>query len=336
MNNTIYDIDLTRMLPPSLKEDEKILSLGRVIAGELQKNATLARQSIIYARIDELDENILDILAYDLHVDWYDYTYSIEAKRALIKDSVRVHKRLGTKFAVETALGGLHPNSYIEEWFQYGGEPFSFRVVLDTTHSRAGAGYFEIRKAVESYKRLSAHMDDLIYQCTVNIVVGIETRVFVYSSGMTGKVLAGTVPQRNVVGGVEQADMTIQGSSQGYKFTSPAAGTVPDRSTIAALRENTIVTPLSGEGFPYSVEMTGKTVSGTVPQRNIVGVAERAEMAFEGDLQGFKYESPIAGTKPGRSTQAEAESGGLLQTVTAEGYKYNVKRCGMRPFVKKD
>ena len=295
MNNTIYDIDLTRMLPPSLKDDENMLALARVIGDELQKTSRMAKLNIIYARIDELEENVLDVLAYDLHVDWYDYTYPIEAKRALIKDSVRVHKRLGTKFAVETALGNLHPNSYVEEWFEYNGEPFSFRVILDTTFSRAGAGYFEIKKAVDTYKRLSAHMNDLIYQCTVKFTLGIETTAFIYRTGMTGKVIAGTVPQRNTIGAVEQSNIQAAGDSAGYKFKSKAAGTVPIRSTIAALSESTINAPTAGEGFKYTTGMTGKQNAGTEPQRNTTG---------------------------------SIDGSGISQTVTVEGFKYNVKRCG--------
>lgn len=295
MNNTIYDIDLTRMLPPSLKDDENMLRLARVIGDELQKTSRMAKLNIIYARIDEVEESVLDVLAYDLHVDWYDYTYPVEAKRALIKDSVKVHKRLGTKFAVETALGNIHPNSYVEEWFEYNGEPFSFRVILDTTFSRAGAGYFEIKKAVDLYKRLSAHMDDLIYQCTVKLTLGIEATAYPYRTGMTGKVIVGTIPQRNTIGAVEQSDIQAICDSIGYKFTSKEAGTIPNRSTIVALSESTINAPTAGEGFKYTAGMAGKQSAGMGPQRNTTGSVDES---------------------------------GISQTVTVEGFKYNVKRCG--------
>ncbi|WP_193774564.1 phage tail protein I [Vallitalea guaymasensis] len=194
MSNTIYDIDLTRMLPPSLQQDDNMLALANIIGKELQKNYELANQSIIYARIDDLEEKVLDILAYDLHIDWYDYSYPIEAKRALIKDSVKVHKKLGTKFAVETALGNLHPNSYVEEWFEYAGEPLSFRIILDTTHSRVGAGYSEIEKAVNAYKRKSAHMDNVIYQCNGKVQLSIETDNFNIKPIYCGTLNAGMYP----------------------------------------------------------------------------------------------------------------------------------------------
>ena len=48
MNNTIYGIDLTRALPPTLKNDEDMLALARVIGAELQETGRMIRQNIIY------------------------------------------------------------------------------------------------------------------------------------------------------------------------------------------------------------------------------------------------------------------------------------------------
>ena len=125
--NDLYSIDFTRSLPPALKNDPNMLALAQTIAEQLQATARQIKQNIIYARIDELDEQTLDILAYDLHVDWYDYSYPIEVKRRTIKDSVRVHRRLGTKYAVETALGAVFPGTKVQEWFEYEGQPNSKR-----------------------------------------------------------------------------------------------------------------------------------------------------------------------------------------------------------------
>ena len=91
-DNDIYSIDFTRSLPPVLKNDPKMIALARTIAEQLQVTARQIEKNIIYARIDELDEQTLDVLAYDLHVDWYDYSYPIEVKRQTIKDSVKVHR----------------------------------------------------------------------------------------------------------------------------------------------------------------------------------------------------------------------------------------------------
>lgn len=165
MNNTIGNIDLLRILPPTLKQDKDMSAAAQVIAEQLQKTSYFIRQNIIYARIDELSEAALDVLAYDLHVDWYDYAYPIEVKRQTIKDSVKVHRRLGTKYAVETALGAVFPQSQVKEWFQYGGKPYFFRVAIPVPES--GITWEQQRQIIKKlffYKNLRSHLESIDYQ----------------------------------------------------------------------------------------------------------------------------------------------------------------------------
>ena len=165
MNNTVYDIDFTRSLPPSLKSDTKMLALGKIIAGELQKNIRLAKHTIVYARIDELSENLLDVLAHDLHVDWYDDSLSVDVKRATIKNSVRVHKRLGTKYAVETALNAIYPDTAVKEWFEYGGDPYTFRIQIKAAADAEKQA--QVLEQIRFYKNLRSHLDEIVYRIPI-------------------------------------------------------------------------------------------------------------------------------------------------------------------------
>jgi phage tail P2-like protein len=176
MNRTyaITPENLLRTLPEVLRNDEKMLALASSVAKALAARTDEIDALGIYTRVDDLREDLLDILAYDFKVDWYGYDYGLDAKRALIKDSFRVHRRLGTRSAVETALGDLYPESKVEEWFEYGGDPFFFRVVLDVTDAKAPVQASRIERALASYKRLAARMEMLIYQhsATVSIRTG--------------------------------------------------------------------------------------------------------------------------------------------------------------------
>ena len=131
MSDTVFDIDFTRSLPQPLKDDQNMLALGKAIAGELQENIHMSRLTLIYARIDELSEEWLDILAVDLHVDWYDPDSPVEVKREIIKDSVRIHMTLGTRPAVERVLAAYFGSGQMQHWYEYGGEPHFFRIVTD-------------------------------------------------------------------------------------------------------------------------------------------------------------------------------------------------------------
>ncbi len=195
MNNNIQTADLLRTLPPSLKHDGRMMNLAKVISGELRRNINLVNQNIIFARIGELPEEVLDALAYDLHVDWYDYNHPVEAKRAVIRDSVKVHMRLGTKYAVVTALGSLYPETEVEEWFQYGGQPYYFRIVLDVTNSHVTASYSEIIKAVNLYKSLRSKLEEgengFVFRSRVRININTSVQSYKFTTGMTGQKLCG-------------------------------------------------------------------------------------------------------------------------------------------------
>lgn len=165
MNNKIAEVDFMRSLPLPLKNDNNMLALANIVAGELQKTLRLSKKNIIYACINELPEKVLDLLAYDLHVDWYDDRYTLEEKRRIIKDSVKVHRYKGTKYAVETAVSGLYPDSFVSEWFEYGGEAYGFRVYINI-----GIGEVvtvrkqeDLAQKIECYKNLRSHLDAIIF-----------------------------------------------------------------------------------------------------------------------------------------------------------------------------
>ena len=280
MNNTIYGVDYTRALPPRLKRDPEMLALAQVIGVQLQENSRLTRLGMIYPRIDELPENVLDILAYDLHVDWYDFSYPLEAKRSVIKDSVKVHKRLGTVYATLTALRSVYPDSEIEEWFEYGGDPFLFRVVIDVTNAKAPAEYYQIKRAIDSYKRLTAHMEALIYQCGIDIEIAIETRWWGIKARRKG--ICGTFPQRNMKAGFGNAAIEIEPEAGGYGFQSIQAGTEPQRNTRAALRYGRVEIAGAAQGFGYDVCPTGVDKAGTEPQRSTRTAFRAADIAEVG------------------------------------------------------
>lgn len=293
--NSIFEIDLIRKLPDSLKGSPKIRALASAIAMELQKVNAEIDKTIIYARIDELPEEILDVLAYDLHVDWYDYEHPVEAKRAVIKDSVRVHKYLGTKYAVVTALSSLHPNSAIEEWFEYNGDPYYFRAIIDVTHSRAQADYYTLTKAIEFYKSLRSHLEDIIYQCSINLGIDVDVKAFSFNTGLTGKIRAGEKPQRNIRGSIIEQDIGIDRELSTYLFTSDIAGTKP-YINIRGKKENIDIDIFSDvAGAKYNSGLTGTYRAGTEPERNKLGSDQ------------FKSVSPV---------------------VKVDSYSYNVKRCG--------
>lgn len=326
--NSLKDADFYATFPPALKKDEKMVALGRLIADELHQTVEQTKKNIIYANINELSETWLDVLAYDLHVDWYDYDYPIEAKRAIIRDSVRVHQKLGTKAAVEMALGGIHPKSEIEEWFDYGGKPYRFRIVLDTTESRVAADYDEIIKTVDIYKRLTAHLDGLYYQGSITVVVMPKTEFWLYSVPMTGQLKAGTEPHRNTVGAVENTVIDVMTQAAGYTAKFTPTGTKPDRNIQYQTADVAAVGETEVQAYPFESIFVGTAPDRavTVKDRDIQTVAdtETEQYPYETDMTGQKK----TGTEPYTNTKPGISDKGMATTAETESYQYEVKRCG--------
>ena len=133
INHGITSDNLMRTLPDVLRKDKKMSSLAQLVADAFSARKEEIDRLRIYTQIDNLPEDLLDILAHDFKVDWYGYDYGIEAKRALIKDSFQVHRKLGTRGAVEKALSDIVTGSEFLEWFDYGGLPYFYRIILDVT-----------------------------------------------------------------------------------------------------------------------------------------------------------------------------------------------------------
>lgn len=296
MSNKIYDTDFSKFLPNVLQKDESMMAIAKAVTEKLLETSNSINKVLIYANIDKLPDEILDILAYDMHVDWYDETYPIEVKREVIKSSVTVHKKMGTKYAVEKALRAVHTASCIEEWFEYGGNPYCFRIICDTTESKVQASYEEILNTVNIYKRLTAHLDSVTYQAHATMLITTETGWYIYRTPLTGKTITGTKPQRNIKGKEIKAKYTVKTSRANYKYKSRQAGAYPQRNIIFKNQNEKIQVKAEMKKTKFKTPMTGKTTTGTEPERNRVGREREKEMAAKTSVENYSYNTKMCGS----------------------------------------
>ncbi len=164
MNKGITKENLLLIVPPALTHDPSIMALAAADAEAMEARLEEIDRARIIPNIDGLDEAVLDILARDFKVDWWDVLYSVEEKRRTLKGSWRVHKMLGTKAAVETAIRAIYPLTTVEEWFEYGGEPYHFRLNIDiTSDSGDRARQKRVLDRLNFYKSLRSHNDGVRY-----------------------------------------------------------------------------------------------------------------------------------------------------------------------------
>ncbi len=155
---------LLSLFPDALSQDSSFFALAKITAAALAVRLNEIDQTRFLPNIDHLDDTLLDILANDFKVDWWDPNYSLAEKRRTLKDSWRVHRHLGTKAAVETAISAIYPNTKVQEWFQYGGKPFHFKLLIDSTYEQVDpAKHLRVLERVNYYKNLRSHLDSVEY-----------------------------------------------------------------------------------------------------------------------------------------------------------------------------
>lgn len=158
-------LEFIRLLPRFMREDGAVKGLAAAmdeIVPELaQSTATLST----WDHIDELTEAELDALAWELNILWYDTGASLDTKRALVKDSDLVYKRLGTKWAVENVINSYFGEGFVEEWFEYDGQPGCFRV-YSTNPSLSNERLVEFMNLLNKVKRASAKLDGIFITLT--------------------------------------------------------------------------------------------------------------------------------------------------------------------------
>lgn len=223
MSDHSYSVtNILSQLPRVLIEDERMYALATAIANALLVHLGDLTEEEIYTRIDELPEALLDILAYDFKIDWYNYDYPIQAKRNLVKTNYYVHRHLGTAGAVKEAIRAIYPDSDVEEWFNYGGDPYKFRVALNSGAPIIPVSNTDILKAVYTYKSLRSHLEAIVYRTTVNVGVCILTGYVKY----WGRV-CGTYPERAVQGEIASGNIVANTSFGGVAYSTRMCGTMP-------------------------------------------------------------------------------------------------------------
>ena len=163
---------LSDIMPARVKTPET-LALDAALSPELQEINDAIIEAIIMPRIDEMPEDIVDLLAWQLHVDFYEpLGLNLDKKRALVKSSIIWHRHKGTKYAVEAIVRLLfYPEFRVEEWFEYGGEPYFFRAVVGGQPTSSAKALGELIGAIWATKNERSWLEYIRFVQEINAEV---------------------------------------------------------------------------------------------------------------------------------------------------------------------
>lgn len=128
---SLQQVGFSSLLPPNL-QDTQTRALGAAWDKAFRKLVDYAeRVSMTFAFVMELDEEMADHLCLSLDIKGYKADLSLQKKRLLIRSALLNYSRMGTKAALEDAVGIIHGGTSVQENWEYGGQPYFFRVAVD-------------------------------------------------------------------------------------------------------------------------------------------------------------------------------------------------------------
>lgn len=83
--------------------------------------------------MDTLPVEVLDLLAIQFHVDFYDLAATEEMKRESVKSAIKWHMKKGTSWAIIQALKSIGIDGEFLHWHDTGDEPYTFRIRANIT-----------------------------------------------------------------------------------------------------------------------------------------------------------------------------------------------------------
>lgn len=158
----LSDNALQKILPSSISSDATVKDIVKAISAKLVELNNQSENVLLLPRLSKLNEKVVDELAWQYHVDFYESTLSISKKRALVKKAIAQHRYKGTLAAVEEVCSDVFNSAAVQEWYAYdNGQPYHFKVRITQEAIPGTATITSITQAINATKNTRSWLDGL-------------------------------------------------------------------------------------------------------------------------------------------------------------------------------
>lgn len=251
--NNIENYFIHKNLPQSL-DKENVQEVAKVVDDTLLSFDKTIAEVLIYPAIDMLGSELINTLAIQMHCDFYDDTLPLAVRRNLVKNSIAWHRIKGTPAAVEQMIQTVYQTGVVEEWFDYGGEPFFFKVNLGDSQittqkiknlikminvSKNVRSWLEVlrfSKSIDITRYLGCFADvHKKYEIIPGIVQGGDISSSIFIGGHNEIHHSADVRVQHVSGAEAQGNILLGGNLSGYGKAELLPRCVSDSDTFAKL-----------------------------------------------------------------------------------------------------
>lgn len=125
-------IGLYKLLPKLLREDDFSRCLSEVIDQYIKEIDDVYNGLFLMHNLDQFDDRVLDEIAKDRSIVWYDSALPIKHKANIIKNYRSTYKNLGTESAILQLIHDYWGSAgSIDNWYDYGGSHHRFKITIN-------------------------------------------------------------------------------------------------------------------------------------------------------------------------------------------------------------
>ena len=152
------------LIPEALRKEPEIQAASFALHETAKMLLDKVDRSMVYAGIDILPEEIIDLLAEEFRAQYYDGSMSLQKKRESVKKAMQWYKMAGTLSAVDELVEFMYGDHKVHEWFQYDGQPYTFRVeIMGLNVQITEKGMENFLSALQKVKNTRSLLEMLIF-----------------------------------------------------------------------------------------------------------------------------------------------------------------------------
>lgn len=169
----MMDFNINALVPRFIRRDKNGYALTRAIEAGMKDFLAVAQLGLdTVSNVDTMPEWRLDELAWEYNI-LYDYSADVETKRGWIRNAAQSYSLYGTPAGVMQYLEATFDSVRLEEWWEYGGDPYHFRVTVDGEYNEENEAW--AMTAANTAKNVRSVLDEIIFNSgstTVPLYVG--------------------------------------------------------------------------------------------------------------------------------------------------------------------
>ncbi len=167
----LRDVTALDILPDALRKDKKVIAASYAMNHTAKMILRMIDKSSVYALVDVLPEELVDLMALEFRAQYYDINAALEEKRGAVKKALLWYRKAGTTSVVMELCEFLYGKSNVWEWFDYNGRPYTFKLeMLEENRPIDTVGINNFILAVKKVKNTRSLLEALIFHRKADVL----------------------------------------------------------------------------------------------------------------------------------------------------------------------